>query len=49
LNPKLKEIEFLNMTEACLILNKPGRAGDITAVCRGNQKTAFGFKWKYKN
>ena len=36
------------MTEACLELNKPGRVGDITAVCIGKQKTAFGFKWKYK-
>jgi hypothetical protein len=41
--------EFLSMTEACLSLNKPGRAGDITAACQGKQKTAFGFKWKYKN
>lgn len=40
--------EFINMTEACLNLNKPGRVGDITAVCIGKQKTAFGFKWKYK-
>jgi hypothetical protein len=40
--------EFKNMTEACLELNKPGRVGDITAVCIGKQKTAFGFKWKYK-
>jgi hypothetical protein len=40
--------EFINMTEACLNLNKPGRVGDIVAVCMGKQKTAFGFKWKYK-
>lgn len=40
--------EFTNMTEACLSLNKPGRVGDITAVCIGKQKTAFGYKWKYK-
>jgi hypothetical protein len=40
--------EFSNMTEACLSLNKPGRVGDITAVCRGKQKTAFGYVWKYK-
>lgn len=39
---------FNNMTEACLNINKPGRMGDITAVCRGKQKTAFGFIWKYK-
>lgn len=41
--------EFINMTEACLSLNKPGRVGDITAVCKGKQKTAFGYIWKYKN
>lgn len=40
--------EFSSITEACLSLNKPGRAGDITAVCRGKQKTAFGYIWKYK-
>jgi hypothetical protein len=41
--------EFTNMTEACLNINKPGRMGDITACCKGKQKTAFGYKWKYKN
>jgi hypothetical protein len=40
--------EFMSITEACLSLNKPGRAGDITAVCTGKQKTAFGYIWKYK-
>jgi hypothetical protein len=40
--------EFLSITEACLNLNKPKRAGDITAACQGKQKTAFGYKWKYK-
>jgi hypothetical protein len=41
--------EFNSITEACLSLNKPGRAGDITAACQGKQKTAFGYIWKYKN
>ena len=45
-NNKLNE--FTNMTEACISLNKPGRMGDITACCKGKQKTAFGFIWKYK-
>jgi hypothetical protein len=60
LNPKLSKIfifpyiynkinEFNSITEACLSLNKPGRAGDITAACQGKQKTAFGYIWKYKN
>jgi hypothetical protein len=40
--------EFLNMTEACVYINKPERMGDITACCKGKQKTAFGYKWKYK-
>jgi hypothetical protein len=40
--------EFNSITEACLSLNKPGRAGDITSACQGKQKTAFGYIWKYK-
>ena len=46
LNNKLNE--FTNMTEACISFNKPNRQGDITACCRGKQKTAFGYIWKYK-
>jgi len=41
--------EFKNITEACLHINKPNRHGDITSCCIGKQKTAFGYKWKYKN
>jgi len=41
--------EFKSITEACLYLDKPNRQGDITAVCKGKQKTAFGYIWKYKN
>lgn len=46
-NNKLNE--FINMTEACISINKPGRIGDITACCKGKQKTAFGYIWRYKN
>jgi hypothetical protein len=41
--------KFDSITDACLSLNKPGRVGDITTACRGKQKTAFGYIWKYKN
>lgn len=40
--------EYSSLTEACNHINKPGRMGDITSCCKGNQKTAFGFIWKYK-
>jgi len=40
--------EFTSMTEACIYINKPGRVGDITACCKGKQKTAFSYIWKYK-
>jgi hypothetical protein len=40
--------KFDSLTEACKYINKPGRMGDITACCKGKQKTAFGFIWKYK-
>jgi hypothetical protein len=40
--------DFQSITEACLCLGKPNRQGDITACCRGKQKTAFGFIWKYE-
>lgn len=45
-NNKLKE--FNSITEACVYIGKPKRQGDITAVCQGRQKTAFGYIWKYK-
>lgn len=41
--------EYKSIKEACLCVNKPNREGDITAACRGKQKTAFGYIWKYKN
>jgi hypothetical protein len=40
--------DFQSITEACLHLGKPNRQGDITSCCQEKQKTAFGFKWKYK-
>lgn len=38
--------EYNSMKEAAEILNI--RAGNISNCCRGKQKTAFGFKWRYK-
>jgi hypothetical protein len=29
-------------------MGKPKSDG-VGAVCRGNQKTAYGYKWEYKN
>jgi hypothetical protein len=40
--------EYSSLTEACEILNKKNRQGDLTSCCKGKQKTAFGFIWKYK-
>jgi hypothetical protein len=40
--------EFISITEACIYINKLMRMGDITACCKGKQKTAFGYIWKYK-
>lgn len=40
--------EWNSLTEACKHINKPKGMGDITKVCREQQKSAFGFKWKYK-
>lgn len=41
-------MEFDSMWAACIYLGKKNRGGDIHAVCNGNQKTAFGYKWRYK-
>jgi len=38
---------YKSIKEACASINKPKREGDITSVCQGKQKTAFGFIWKY--
>jgi hypothetical protein len=40
--------EHQSLTEACIFINKPNRQGDITSCCKGKQKTAFGYIWKYK-
>jgi hypothetical protein len=40
--------EFASQTEAQYIMGKPKSDG-VGAVCRGKQKTAYGYKWKYKN
>jgi hypothetical protein len=39
--------EFGSQTEAQYIMGKPNSDG-IGACCRGEQKTAYGYKWKYK-
>lgn len=38
-----------NMSLACDFLGKSNRQGDICSCCTGRQKTAFGYKWKYKS
>ena len=38
---------FESITQAAISCN--GRIGDISTVCRGKQKTAFGFHWEYVN
>ena len=39
--------EFGSQTEAQYIMGKPNSDG-VGACCRGHQKTAYGYKWKYK-
>ena len=40
--------EFASQQEAQYIMGK-SKSDGIGAVCRGKQKTAYGYKWKYKN
>jgi hypothetical protein len=40
--------EFGSQTEAQYIMDKPKSDG-VGAVCRNEQKTAYGYKWKFKN
>ena len=40
--------EFVSQQEAQYIMDKPKSDG-VGACCRGDQKTAYGYKWKYKN
>lgn len=35
--------------EACIKNNIQGTGTSISACCRGKQKTAYGFVWKYTN
>jgi len=39
--------EFVSQQEAQYIMGKPNSDG-VGACCRGTQKTAYGYKWKYK-
>jgi hypothetical protein len=39
--------EYISQKAAQIAFNKPNTDG-IGAVCRGNQKTAYGFIWKFK-
>ena len=45
-NKKIKEWDSIKLAETKF--NNP-KSGNIGACCRGKQKTAYGFKWKYKN
>lgn len=40
--------EWNKIKEASYYIGKPNDTASITACCRGKQKTAFGFIWKYK-
>ena len=37
---------FSSIADACRFLDKKG-SSHISAVCQGNRKTAYGYKWKY--
>lgn len=37
---------FKSLSDACAYLGKAS-SGHIASVCRGERKTAYGFKWKY--
>jgi hypothetical protein len=41
--------EWSSVSEAYLSLNKKITNGCINLACKGKIKTAFGYKWKYKN
>jgi hypothetical protein len=41
--------EWSSISEAYLALNKKITNGCINLACKGKIKTAFGYKWKYKN
>jgi len=41
--------EWVSISEAYLSLNKKITNGCINLACKGKIKTAFGYKWEYKN
>jgi len=41
--------EFKSMSEVCKNINDIKNISGISSCCNGKQKTAHGFKWKYKN
>lgn len=49
-NKELEEYESLEIAAKWIIKNgrKSANSSNITNVCKGRQKTAFGYKWKYK-
>lgn len=45
--PDGTEVEFKSITEALKALGKNPKDGHISQCCKGKQKTAFGYQWKY--
>lgn len=41
--------DFLSLKEAEIFLVKKGANANISACCKGNKNSAYGYKWKYKN
>ena len=38
---------FQSIAEANRVLGKASNVSNIVAVCKGNRKQAYGFKWAY--
>ena len=38
---------FKSTREAARFINKPDSSSNISGVCRGKRKTAYGYKWQY--
>lgn len=51
LNKETDEIinTFNSLSDAARAISKPNGFSDISKVCKGKQKTAYGFKWKFVN
>lgn len=57
INKKVKQLDvngnviniFNSLGEAARAINKPSGGSHIGAVCRGERKTAYGFKWEFYN